>query len=193
MAVKKTSYFVNQLIQDLTIEGEKAMIEAYNKRDFTNRTYNLYDSYGSAVYLNGRLLKYTIRYLGSEKGKPINALKKTGNDWIWDKPRSMPDWRGERRLTGDEIDMRGRDEIMEFFQKYKPNNKGIELVVVAAMFYASYLEKGLGKAKTKYKVISGGFAAMQRIQSKYEGSTLRRISTERDLTQPPTIKDKSWK
>ena len=93
MAKKNANVFLDKLINDLTWQGEKAIRVAYRRRDFTNRLYNLRDSYGSAVYYNGRLLKHTIRYLGPEMGKPIDN---TG--WTWNKQRSMPDWRGERRL-----------------------------------------------------------------------------------------------
>ena len=55
-------YFMNQLIQKLTDDGERLVRRAYETRTFENRTYNLHDSYGSAVYVDGRIIKSSIRY-----------------------------------------------------------------------------------------------------------------------------------
>jgi hypothetical protein len=177
----------NRLINELAAEGEKALRTAYRLRGYKNRLYNLRDSYGSAVYYNGRLLRHTIRYLGPEMGKPIDN---TG--WTWNKQRSMPDWRGERRQKGDEIPMRGRDEIMEFFQKYKPSVSGLHLVIVAAMWYANVLEKGGGGIKRKYQVISGASGVATNIARRFDGYVME-INQSRDLGKAPSIKNNTWK
>lgn len=182
--------YLNQLINELTKAGEKAIHLAYNTREFKNRLFNLRDSYGSAVYYNGQLQKRTIRYLGPEMGTSKSGLT---TNWVWDKPRSMPDWRGERRITGDYIQMRGRDEIMDFFEQYKPTADGLHLVVVAAMWYANVLEKGGGNLKRKYKVISGAKDVMQMIQRQFKGSILIEIDEKRDMNRMPSIKGKDWK
>ena len=57
---------IKALISQLANDGEKSIREAYEGREFTNRTYNLHDSYGSAVYYNGTLVKSSIRYVGAE-------------------------------------------------------------------------------------------------------------------------------
>lgn len=180
------SAFINRLIDELTRDGEMAIHDAYYNRDWNNRTYNLHDSYGSAVYYNGRLIKKTIRYVGPEQAK--SGLNK---EWVWTKGRSMQDFRGERRLPGDEVQMRGRDEVMDFFSQYTPQGRGLELVIVAAMFYASYLEDGAGRLKKKYKVISSGATTMQELAAKYNG-LLRNIRLGRVHKVMTTIKDKSW-
>ena len=59
MALEKNR-FVQALIAELARDGEDAIHDAYNNRDWNNRTFNLHDSYGSAVYLNGRLVKSTV-------------------------------------------------------------------------------------------------------------------------------------
>ena len=183
---KNAKIILNALIDEIAHDGEMAIKQAYENRDFTNRTFNLHDSYGSAVYYNGKLIKRTVRYVGNEQAN--NGLNM---GWVWDKPRSMPDFRGERRYEGDEVQMRGRDEVIDFFQKYTPKKKGIELVMVAAMFYATYLENGVGKMRRKYKVISSGLSAMRGLEAKYKG-LLRHESTPRDLSEMTSIKDKSW-
>lgn len=101
-------------IDSLASIGEEAIKEAYSTREFTNRTFNLKDSYGSAVYLDGQLLKETIRYIGPSEAK----VKRYG--------------------------LSGREEIYKFFNEYSPNNKGCDVVVAASMPYARELELGLG-------------------------------------------------
>lgn len=143
----KQNSFIRQLIQELALEGQKAIQEAYNNRDFTNRTYNLHDSYGSAVYYNGVLQMDSVYFIS-----PVASVAKK--------------WYGKW--------LEGHDELIEFLQEYQGQKNGIELVIVAAMPYASILED-----KRKYKVISGAWSQMQSIQSKHKGSTIRRVSTSR--------------
>lgn len=178
--------FIQALVAELAHDGEMAIHEAYENRDWNNRTFNLHDSYGSAVYVNRRLVKSSVRYVGNELAKEGLSV-----GWKWNKPRSMPDYRGERRFTGDEVQMRGREEVMDFFSKYTPQGKGIELVIVAAMYYAGYLEKGAGGLKRKYKVISGAATIMERFKAKYQGE-LQKFTKTRDIRVMTTIKDKSW-
>lgn len=135
-------YFMNQLIQKLTDDGEKLVRRAYETRTFENRTYNLHDSYGSAVYVDGRLIKSSVRYAGSPTAKA-------------------------GKIYEDEL-IEGRFEIDAFFDWFKPRKKGVDLVVIATMPYADILEKGVG-LKRKYKVISGAKDLMNTIAYSYNG------------------------
>ena len=135
-------YFMNQLIQKLTDDGEKLVRHAYEMRTFENRTYNLHDSYGSAVYVEGRLIKSSVRYAGS-------PIAKAG------------------KVYEDEL-IEGRFEIDAFFDWFKPHKKGVDLVVIATMPYADILEKGAG-LRRKYKVISGAKDLMNTIAYSYNG------------------------
>lgn len=181
--------FVRQLIDALTQEGERALWDAYNNRDFVNRTYNLHDSYGSAVYANGKVIKSTIRYLSAEMAK-----SGTWRSMGWEykgKGRSMPDFRGDRYHRGDEMLMSGRDEIMDFFAQYTPKTNGIELVIAAAMYYAGYLENGTKTMFRKYRVISGATTTMEDIARRYNGK-LQSIQLGRVLYVPHTLKNNTW-
>lgn len=180
---------IQQLISQLTEEGAAAIKQAYETRDWRNRTFNLHDSYGSAVYVNGQLLKRTVRYVGEELVKPE---KERDMGWVWNKGRSMADYRGNRRLPGDAVMMRGREEIMDFFSQYTPKTKGIELVIAAAMFYANILENGSSHIKRKYHVISHANGIMNELARKYNGRTTA-VETGRVKDVMTTIKDKSWK
>lgn len=134
----KTGSIIKVLIDNLAAEGERVIQDAYNKKGYQNRTYNLHDSYGSAVYYNGVLQADSIRYVG-----PAAATK-------------------PRVVKG--IMISGRDEVDKFFNNYKPSNKtGIELVVIAAIFYAGILEA------RKYHVISTAGKSLDAIASRLNG------------------------
>lgn len=140
---------IKALISQLADDGEKAIREAYEGREFTNRTYNLHDSYGSAVYHNGVLVKSSIRYVGAE--------------------------------MAEEDERYGRNEVNDFFANYRPKNrKGIDLVIVAAMFYADILEEGKGRLKRKYKVIAEGEDYMKNVATHFRG-TLSKFVKPKDL------------
>lgn len=118
---------INKFVDMLSDEGGKLILQAVNSRDYTHRTYNLHDSYGSAVYLNGALVEKSVMLLGSKATKAKS-------------------YKGSK--------LKGSEEIMKYFQSYKPKSD-IELLVVAAMPYGVVLEKGGGGIRRKYKVISG--------------------------------------
>lgn len=93
-------------------------------------SFNLRDSFGSAVYVNGELREDTIRY--------ANETPKGGR-------------------TRDAIDPRsGREALMDYFRKIHPNRgkNDITLICVAAMYYANLLEKGWHGGGYKIRVIS---------------------------------------
>ena len=118
---------IDKFVDMLADEGGKLILQAVNSRDYTHRTYNLHDSYGSAVYLNGKLVEKSVMLLGSKATKAKS-------------------YKGSK--------LKGSEEIMKYFQSYKPKSE-IELVVAAAMPYGVVLEKGSDGLKHKYKVISG--------------------------------------
>ena len=125
-----------RVISFLAMIGEKSIQEAYQNRGFTNRTYSLKDSYGSAVYYNGALLDTTIRYIGPPEAK----TKRHGKS--------------------------GREEVNKFFRDYSPKSNGYEIVVVATMPYAGELELGGGRLKRKYHVMAGARELLERVAAK---------------------------
>lgn len=131
-ADKFNSVDVEQAVIDqLTNEGQRIIYEAYQTSTFKNRSYNLHDSYVSAVFYKGTLLSKTIRYVGPESSK-----------WKREYSNSM---------VGGEYEAKsGREEALKFLQKVQFGHqpKGLTLIVAAAMFYSSILE-GHG-----YKVLS---------------------------------------
>lgn len=112
------------IIKSLADEGGRIIEEAYKTRGFTNRTGNLHDSYVSAVFLNGRLQKDTIRYVGSEMSSTYREY-----------PNS---------IVGGEVEAKkGREEANKFLAEYqfsKGRQGGVVLVIAATMFYSNIVE-----------------------------------------------------
>lgn len=164
--------YIKQIVNELTKDGERIILAAYNSRGFKNRTYNLYDSYASAVYVNGVLRHNTVRYAGPSKAKD-KSMSELG-DYAGD--RTRPTYRGgdNRYLKGDTVAVHGRDEAKRFFNDYKPpKDGGIQLVVIAAMFYAGIVEsKG-------YHVLSNSYTELMALATKYGGS-VRELNINRD-------------
>lgn len=157
-----------EIVQQLATEGEKIITTAYNRRKWKNDTYNLHDSYGSAVYVDGVLRKSTKKFVGSPLADASRNDKEIG-DFGSERTRAQ---RGsshaeygrtgdKRYLTGDTILAYGRDEINKFLNNYKPVTKdGIELVVAVVMYYAKILESG------KYQVISSAVTSLNSIANR---------------------------
>lgn len=93
-------------------------------------TYNLLDSIGSAVYVDGVLQENTIKFANDT---PLGGRTRDAID-----PRS------------------GRQALMDYFRQIHPNRgKGdITLICVAAMYYTKFLEAGTHAGGYKIKVIS---------------------------------------
>lgn len=170
MARSVKDKFLKELVDSLAKDGEAALHLAYETKDYISRTYNLHDSYGSAVYVNGNIQLHTRRYLGS-------AMAQRGREGgLWQGQRTKYKQRGlggdGRYEHGDAITMNGRAEIDRFFTDYGrfvSGQKGIQLVIVATMFYAKILEDGGGRLHRKYRVISGATSVMKHLQRKYNG------------------------
>lgn len=109
--------------------GYKAAMDAYRNHTYQHRTYALHDSYGSAVYLNGRLVPETIRYVN-------RARQKKGDIRGW---RGSSDPEGMRGKNFDT----GRKALQAYLEnppRMSKRSKGITILVVAAQWYAMILE-----------------------------------------------------
>lgn len=106
--------FEQDMVKALSVLGYQAMMDAYKQRGFKHRTRNLHDSYASAVYVRGKLIESSVRYIGATYSRKRDPkTKKTGRE-------TVDDWLHSHSFgqTGDEI----------------------VLVVIAAMYYAGILE-----------------------------------------------------
>lgn len=99
-----------------------------SKTGWYSRTGALHDSFGSAVYVDGVLQKDTIRFV---------------DDSTWQNESNNP--------------YKGRRVLMNYFERIKPRNKKneVSIVVIAAVPYALFLEKGTHAGRYKIRVISG--------------------------------------
>lgn len=121
----------DHVVDSLLKEGQRIIREAYESKNWNNRTYNLYNSYVAAVIADGKVVKSI--YLGPEKNPSGEDEEYTGyKRWHTNE---------ERRLGANDA-QRGREEADLFVESYAKQHKGkkITLVVGAAMFYAGILE-----------------------------------------------------
>lgn len=116
----------DELIRQLTKEGERLINLAYKRREWENDTFNLHDSYCSAVYQNGQLLPETIRFLEPNLATAVKKGKKNK-------------------------DMFGREWAMDTLKKYTPKSSGLDLVIMATMPYAEELEFGYSEYGARMK------------------------------------------
>lgn len=126
----RVSPYIDNLAKSLADDGQRLIEKAYLQADYKkNKTQNLHDSYGSAVYYKGSLYPNSKRYFSK-------AATTSKFDPYQDQMVS------------------GRKEISDFFDEYTPSNNGMQLVIAVAIFYGEILEKGSGILRRKYKVIS---------------------------------------
>lgn len=107
------------IVEALTTIGWEVAMEAYRRKTFTNRTYNLHDSYGSAVFVDGKLVPDSIKY--------VNRARSSRAD------------RHGHSITGART---GREALVRFLnQAWTVRKKDhITLVVAAAMWYGEIVE-----------------------------------------------------
>lgn len=106
-------------VEALTVVGYQVALEAYRRKTYTNRTFNLHDSYGSAVFVDGHLIPESIRYVNRTRSKradrsgraPMGA--KTGREAL-------------RRFLDNAWIVRKKDRVT--------------LVVAASMWYGEHVE-----------------------------------------------------
>jgi hypothetical protein len=111
------------LVEALTTVGWQVAMEAYRRKTYTNRTFNLHDSYGSAVYVDGVLQPDTKKYVNRSRSKRKNTHGHRDYD--------------NRYAEG--VD--GRRALDDFFDNLKiSKRRKVTLVVAAAMWYGELVE-----------------------------------------------------
>lgn len=154
--MKIKSGYLNNFAMKLASDGEKLIQKAYTMADYDkNKTQNLHDSYGSAVYYNRKLYPGTKRFF---------TKKATTSKY---------DPYEDEYITG-------RRAIENFFGTYRPATDDFQLVVAVAMFYGGILEKGLqgGQISRKYKVISMIGDDVRKLADKIGGARVETIQVD---------------
>lgn len=111
------------LVEALTTIGYEVALSAYRQKTYTNRTYNLHDSYGSAVFVDGKLVPDSIKFIERAYSKGVRGhFHNVVDD------------------EGTELD--GRASLKRFFeQPWVVRKKDhVTLVVAAAMWYGDIVE-----------------------------------------------------
>lgn len=152
MAKKKGVYSIRidkdaidyYIVQDMAKDCERLVYYAIHTATFTSQTGNLVDSYGAAVYKDGVFVENTLFTA------PIQAT--VSNKWY-----------NEYKY--------GKDEMIKYFRDFKPRTKGYTIVLVAAMPYATVLEKGSAGLHHKYKVVSGAYSLQHELAAKFKGKS----------------------
>lgn len=143
--------YIQKYAEKLADDGRKLINKAFLTADFKkDKTQNLHDSYGCAVYYKKMLVSGTKRILSQKATQPRYNKYSGQNEY-------------------------GYNEINDFLDSYRPSGDGLVLVIAVAMFYGEILEKGKGNLKRKYKVISGVSSDIKALADKYKG-TVRDIN-----------------
>lgn len=97
--------------------AQEALKAIFEERFWSDDTYNLRDSFGYAIYYKGkeRSRGFLEAQKATERYVPKGALKKVGS-------------------------LSGREQANAFFDSYRPRSVDIEIVFVAGMYYAVYLQ-----------------------------------------------------
>ena len=112
------------LVEALTTVGWQVAMEAYRRKTYTNRTFNLHDSYGSAVYVDGVLQPDTRKYVNRSRSKRNDVHGHIDSD-----NRYAP------------YGLNGRRALDDFFNNLKiSKRRKVTLVVAAAMWYGELVE-----------------------------------------------------
>lgn len=140
---------IRKVANYLSNKGREIVNKAYQEANYNkDKTQNLKDSYGSAVFHDGKLLDYTV-YTFSSRATQGRFNKYT-----------------------NELEY-GRYEINEFFKNYQATPNSFELVTAVAMFYGEYLQEGSGRIRKKYKVIANAFQDLKEVGKEFKGSTVK--------------------
>ena len=143
------AYLQEMFLDYLEEEARRLLLDAISTADFQNRSYNLRDSYGYGVFLNGSLKRSSI--LSDFDTQQAEKPRKWYKDEIFG--RDLQEMAFEKRSTNGSSTSGG----------YAPSGKrGFVIVLAAAMPYAVVLEQGgydskKGKSvrfQRKYHVIS---------------------------------------
>lgn len=155
----------------LVDEGIKIIEKARSTKETDNITGTQYDSYGLAVFFNGKLY-YSLK--SSDPSKDLTSVKRS-IETLWDEDAGRhKGWKKGGVPAGY-----GREWAALFVKEIKSSGvipkSGFALIVFNAAFYSSVQEHGddpNSKLKRKYRIISQIVGDMQDLKSKFSGADL---------------------
>lgn len=140
MAINLLQKQIDKIVDYLAGQGKKIIHDAIQTKDTRQRTQNQNDAYGWAVYYNGREMRR-----GYWTSAPQANEKRNG----WTNAGINPGY--------------GREDLVKYFDEYKPKSNGFQLIVVNAVFYTAIQEAGGGRLKHKYRIITQEFSNMEEV------------------------------
>lgn len=136
---------INRIVDYLAKKGDEIIRKAAATKETRNKKQNQLDAYGWCVFYGGQKKKQG--YL--TPGRTATVMH---NDWP---NKGIPK-------------SYGRDDVMLFFDEYKPESNGFVLVCVNAVFYTTIQETGA--AQKKYRIISQIAGDMDNIAAQFKGA-----------------------
>lgn len=154
-----------KMVYYLVDEGIKIIEDARNSKDTQNISGTQYDSYGLAVFYNGKLY-YSVK--SADPSKNLNYSSRS-IETIWDESGGRH--RGWRDIPAGT----GREWAKMFVDEIKKSSdipeKGFALVVFNAAFYSSIQE-----TQQNFRILSQVVGDIKALGSKFKGSTLKGIN-----------------
>lgn len=138
---------IDKIVDYLAKQGDKIIRKAAATRDTKRRKGNQLDAYGWCVYYEGKKMKQGFLTPGKTAETPHNGWSAKGYGRTF-----------------------GRDDVILFFDEYKPQSDGFILVCVNAVFYTTIQETG--GAQKKYRIISQVASDMQNIAGNFKGARI---------------------
>lgn len=146
-AIKLLQQQIKKIVEYLAKKGEEIIRDAAATRDTKRRKGNQLDAYGWCVYYGGKKMKQGFLTPGKTAETPHNGWSAKGYGRTF-----------------------GRDDVVSFFDEYKPQSDGFILVCVNAVFYTTIQETGV--AQKKYRIISQVASDMQNIADNFKGAKI---------------------
>lgn len=152
-----------KMVYYLVDEGIKIIEEARNSKDTQNISGTQYDSYGLAVFYNGKLY-YSVK--SADPSKNLTSSSRS-IETIWGEENGRhKGWRDIPAGTGREWAKMFVDEIKK---SSDIPEKGFCLVIFNAAFYSNIQEAG------DWQILSQVVSDIKVLQSKFKGSTIKPI------------------
>lgn len=148
MAINLLQRQIDNIVNYLAKKGDDIIRKASQSKDTRNRKRNQLDAYGWCVYFNSKKVKQGYLTPNKTAQEPHNEWKAKGYGRTF-----------------------GRDDVIAFFDNYKPESNGFILVCVNAVFYTT-IQETQGGAQRKYRIISQIAGDMQNIAEQFKGSKI---------------------
>lgn len=155
-----------KMVYYLVDEGIKIIEDARNSKTTDNISGTQYDSYGLAVFYNGKLY-YSVK--SADPSKNLTNQKRS-IETIWGEENGKHRGWAKAGIP----DGTGREWSKMFVDEIKKSadipQKGFALVIFNAAFYSG-IQEGTGK----WKILSQVVGDIKNLQSQFKGSTIKPI------------------